>query len=529
MNAVIAKDPVSWLNSLNWEPVDATAFKALTHDEQLTRIRHSAAHVMAAAIEELYPQVQFATGPATPTGFFYDVKIEGESLKEEALERIQSAMRKHVGRADKFEVTTVSSDDARAYFSARNQPHKLEVIDKINVPDVTLYRSGAFIDLCAGPHVPHTGLCATTELVGIAASHWKDELHPSLTRITGTAWKTPKDLKRYKEFIEDSKARDHRVLGPQLGLFNFHPWAAGAMWGPLGVKMRRTIEAYWRELLERYGYDEISNPVLYKKELFECSGHWHHYQDNMFIVNDKNGDPEYGVKPMNCPDTMLYFGSKLRSYKELPMRIAEGQILHRNEATGAMHGLMRTRMFTQDDAHIFVTPEQIEPEVTHLFEMLDEVYSLFNLDYQFSLSTRPAEYLGEIADWDQAENALKAALAKTGKPYLLEEGEGAFYGPKIDVQIRDSLGRFWQCGTFQLDYQLPARFELTYIDADGTSKQPIVIHRAIFGSFERFIGILIEHLGGAFPTWLAPVQVAVLPIAERHQNYAKEVQAALKA
>ncbi len=521
----------AWLEELDWQPVDKKAFSALTHDEQLIRIRHSSAHVLACALEELYPNVQFATGPATPTGFFYDVKIDGVSLKEDDLETIASKMKTHVGKAHPFEVASVPLADAVAYFTAKQQPHKLEILEKIKgrgITDVTLYRSGSFIDLCAGPHVPHTGLCGSTQLTAIAASHWKDEDQPSLTRITGTAWKTPKDLKRYLEFVEDSKSRDHRVLGPQLDLFQFHPWAGGAMWSPNGVKVRRCIEAFWRETLERYGYVEISNPMLYKKELFECSGHWHHYQDNMFVVNDAAGEAEYAFKPMNCPDTMLYFKSKLHSYKELPLRIAEGQILHRNEATGAMHGLMRTRMFTQDDAHIFATPDQVQSEVAHLFKMLDEVYKLFNLDYQFSMSTRPDEFLGEIAVWDEAEAALRSALDATGRPYAIEEGEGAFYGPKIDVQIRDSLGRLWQCGTFQLDFQLPERFELTYIDADGTAKRPIVIHRAIFGSFERFIGILVEHLGGAFPTWLAPVQVAVLPIGESHKAYAETVQNALK-
>jgi threonyl-tRNA synthetase len=532
MNAIpsVADAPTEWLASLSWQPVDKKAFSSLTHDEQLIRIRHSTAHVMASALMRLYPGIQFATGPATPTGFFYDVKLpEGTPLKQDDLQAIEAAMKTEVGRAYAFEYTEVLKADAVVYFSGQGQGYKLQTLEKIPSETVTLYRSGEFIDLCAGPHVTHTGLCSAFQLTGIAASHWKDELHPSLIRVTGTSWKTPKDLKRYLEFVEDSKTRDHRVLGPQLELFQFHPWAAGAMWAPKGVKMRRTLEGYWRELLERYGYEEISNPILYKKELFECSGHWHHYQDNMFLINDAEGNPEYGMKPMNCPDTMLYFKSTRRSYRELPMRIAEGQLLHRNEATGAMHGLMRTRMFTQDDAHIFATQEQIQSEVTHLFKMLDEVYSLFQLDYQFTLSTRPDEFLGDIAVWNEAEESLKAALNATGRPYEIEEGEGAFYGPKIDVQIRDSLGRLWQCGTFQLDYQLPERFELGYIDADGSTKRPIVIHRAIFGSFERFLGILVEHLGGAFPTWLAPVQVAVLPIGADHLSYAEEVQAKLKA
>jgi threonyl-tRNA synthetase len=523
-----AQNPQVWLASHTWHPVDKSAFKALTAQEQLLRIRHSTAHVLAAALLQVQPTAQLATGPATATGFFYDVKTE-TPLAEADLETLTAQMKMLVGRAAPFEHTEVPKAEALAYFEAQNQPHKVEVMNRLPVETVTLYRCGTFVDLCAGPHVPHTGLCGAFKLTALAASHWKDETLPSLTRITGTAWANPKDLARYLEFVEDSKARDHRVLGPALDLFSFHPWGAGAFWHPKGMKLRRALEGYWRDTLERYGYVEIGNPILYKKELFETSGHWEHFQENMFVFKNEAGEPEYAIKPMNCPDTMLFFRSRLRSYKELPLRIAEGQILHRNEATGAMHGLMRTRMFVQDDAHLFVSEEQVTSEVQHLFAMLHEVYSLFDLDYTFSLSTRPANFMGEVATWDQAEAALKLALASTGKAYAIEEGEGAFYGPKIDVQIRDSLGRRWQCGTFQLDFQLPERFELGYIAADGSTQRPIVIHRAIFGSFERFMGILTEHLGGAFPTWLAPVQAVVLPIAERHLPYAQQVQEHLAA
>lgn len=518
----------AWLDNLSWQAVDAAAYKALSAEEQLLRVRHSSAHLLAHALQDLHPGTQFAIGPATPQGFFYDVKT-ADPLKEDDLAALEVAMEKVAGKSAPFEVATVTKAEALSFFEATGQPHKLEILARIPSDTVTLYRSGAFLDLCAGPHVPHTGLLRNVKLLNLAGTHWRGEDTPSLTRVSGTAWANPKDLARYLTFLEESKARDHRTLGPQLDLFNFHPWGAGAFWQPKGVKLRRTLEDYWRNTLERYGYIEICNPLLYRKELFETSGHWEHFQHNMFICHDEHGDPDFAIKPMNCPDTMLFFGSKTRSYRDLPMRIAEGQLLHRNEATGAMHGLMRTRMFTQDDAHIFVTPEQVEAEVASLFEMLAEVYALFKLEYTFSLSTRPESFMGEAAVWDQAEAALKAALDKTGRPYLIEEGEGAFYGPKIDVQILDSLGRQWQCGTFQLDFQLPERFELNYVAPDGSLQRPIVIHRAIFGSFERFMGILVEHLAGAFPTWLAPVQAVVLPIGQEQAEYAHEVAKTLKA
>jgi threonyl-tRNA synthetase len=547
----LTENPAAWLQSLTWEPVSKEAYSKLSDTDKLLRIRHSSAHLMAAALQTLRPQTSFAIGPATPQGFFYDVKLDAP-LGEGDLPELEAAMKSQAGKAHPFEVTSVDKAQAIALFTALKQPHKLEIIERIASPTVTLYRSGAFIDLCAGPHVPHTGLLQSFKLLNVASAHWHGETQPSLTRITGTAWPNPKDLQRYLEFIEASKARDHRNLGPQLDLFFFHPWGASAFWQPKGVALRRTLETFWRETLERYGYIEISNPVLYKKELFETSGHWQHFRQNMFVFSDskeedppaaaaccdheeetvKNDKPQDGnemvLKPMNCPDTMLFFKHRIRSYKELPLRVAEGQLLHRNEATGAMHGLMRTRMFTQDDAHIFVMPSQVESEVAHLFAMLDEVYKLFKLDYTYSLSTRPENFMGDIAVWDEAEKALKQALENTGKPFLIEEGEGAFYGPKIDVQIRDSLGRQWQCGTFQLDFQLPQRFELKYIAQDGSQQQPIVIHRAVFGSFERFMGILIEHLGGAFPTWLAPIQARVLPISEKFTDYAKQVEQNLK-
>ncbi|MDX2085445.1 MAG: threonine--tRNA ligase [Candidatus Melainabacteria bacterium] len=517
-----------WVQSLNWEAVSGEAFKRLSAEEQLVRIRHSAAHVMASAIEAIWPTVQFATGPATPQGFFYDVKPP-EPIREEHLEAIQQAFDKIAGRSEPFETTEISKAEAIELFESWNQPHKIEVLERIPSERVTLYRHGQFIDLCAGPHVPHTGLCRNTKILTLAATHWRGEDIPSLTRIAGTAWSKPKDLERYLEFLAASKARDHRVLGPQLDLFSFHPWAASALWHPKGVILRNLLTSFWRETIGQREYVEIMNPLLYRKELFETSGHWDHFQENMFIFKDDNNEPSFALKPMNCPDTMLYFRSQTRSYRDLPLRIAEGQVLHRNEATGALHGIMRTRNFIQDDAHIFLAPEHIQDEVNSLLQMLDEIYSLFELEYNFRFSTRPDNFMGDPSVWDEAEAGLRAALEATGRPYQVDEGEGAFYGPKIDVYILDSLGREWQCGTVQLDFQLPERFELKYVAQDGSYQRPIVVHRAIFGSFERFMGILIEHLGGAFPTWLSPVQAVILPIAERHHDYAHQLRQQLKA
>jgi threonyl-tRNA synthetase len=515
------------LNQLAWQPVDAKAFNQLSKQEQLVRIRHSSAHLLASALEVTHPGTRFVTGPATPTGFFYDVKTE-TALKTEDLEAIQAEMEKIAGRSVAFEVAELPRPEAIALFQAMGQDYKVPILERITDDVVTLYRHGHFVDLCAGPHVPHTGLLRSVKLLTLSAVHYHGEDTPSLTRVTGTAWARPKDLQDYLTFLDEVKARDHRVLGPQLELFSFHPWATSAMWHPLGVTLRQTLMGFWRDTISRSEYVEIMNPLLYRKELFETSGHWAHFQENMFIFHE-DGEPSLALKPMNCPDTMLFFKSQVRSYRELPLRVAEGQILHRNETSGALHGLMRTRQFIQDDAHIFLSAEQVGQEVLDLLAMLDETYQLFDLTYNVHFSTRPENYMGDLAVWDEAEAGLKKALEASGKGYVIDEGEGAFYGPKIDVYIQDSLGREWQCGTVQLDFQLPERFDLKYIAQDGSQQRPIVVHRAIFGSFERFVGILIEHLGGAFPTWLAPVQVAVLPIGEKHHEYAQQVAKDLRA
>lgn len=482
---------------------------------------------MATALERLYPGVRFATGPATEQGFFYDIRTDN-GLKLEDLERIQAEMSRVVAEEQRFEVASVPKPDAYAFFDARGQTLKGEILDRIPDETVTLYRNGEYVDLCAGPHAPSTICARHAKLLGVAAAHWRRELKPSLTRVSGTAWENEKMLEDYLRFLEETKARDHRTLGPRLDLFSFHPWAASALWHPKGLVLKNELLAVWRELMTKYEYQEVLNPILYQKELFECSGHWEHFQEDMFVLRDDEGQPTFVLKPMNCPDTMLFFLTRTRSYRELPLRIAEGQVLHRNEPTGALHGLMRTRNFVQDDAHIFLTPAQVEPEIGSLLEMLDWIYGLFGLEYSMRLSTKPESSMGRIEVWDAAERGLRSALEHAGRDYVVDEGKGAFYGPKIDFQVKDSLGRQWQCGTIQLDFQLPERFDLKYTDADGSLQRPIVIHRALFGSFERFIGVVIEHFAGALPTWLAPVQAVVLPVSERQSGYAREVHERLK-
>jgi threonyl-tRNA synthetase len=394
---------------------------------------------------------------------------------------------------------------------------------------VTFYRNGDFVDLCAGPHVPDTGFCHHVKLLAASPAHWRGEQNPSLQRVSGTAWDSRDALKNYLSFVEEAKARDHRVLGSTLDLFSFHPWAASALWHPKGLIIRNELGRFWRELQPEYGYVEILNPVLYKPDLFHTSGHWEHYHEDMFIVRDEAGDPDFVLKPMNCPDTMLYYRTQAHSYRELPLRVAESQVLHRNEVTGALHGLMRTRSFVQDDAHIFLAPEQVQDEIRQLLELVERFYSVFGLEYSMKLSTRPEKFMGAIEQWNAAEAALKASLDAAGREYTIDEGDGAFYGPKIDISIQDSLGRRWQCGTIQLDFQLPQRFELEYTAQDGTRQTPIVVHRAIFGSIERFIGVIVEHFAGAFPVWLSPVQAVVLPISdEKHLDYANDVTARLR-
>jgi threonyl-tRNA synthetase len=522
------RDWDSWLAGQAWQPVDAEAYRGLPGDEKLRRIRHSSAHVMATALRGIRPEARFAIGPATEHGFFYDVKLDAP-LTQEELERVQEGMQQVAKEKQRFEVAVIPHAEAVEFFREKGEQYKLEILERLAEQTVTFYRNGDFIDLCAGPHVPDTGFCQNVKLLASSPAHWRGEQNPSLQRVTGTAWESRDALKNYLAFVQEARARDHRVLGVALDLFSFHPWAASALWHPRGLIIRNELGRFWRDLMPEYGYVEILNPILYKPELFQTSGHWGHYGEDMYVVRDAAGAPDFVIKPMNCPDTMLYFKSQSHSYRDLPLRVAESQVLHRNEVTGALHGLMRTRSFVQDDAHIFLAPEQVQGEIQELLQLVDRFYSVFGLEYSMKLSTRPEEYMGELAEWEAAEAALRGALEAAGREYWVDEGDGAFYGPKIDISIQDSLGRKWQCGTIQLDFQMPQRFELEYTAQDGTRQTPIVVHRAIFGSIERFVGVILEHFGGAFPTWLAPVQAVVLPISdEKHLDYAQEVTRRLR-
>jgi threonyl-tRNA synthetase len=522
------RDWDQWLREREWQPVAADEFRGLPADEKLRRIRHSSAHVMATALRQVRPEARFAIGPATEHGFFYDVKLDSP-LSPEEIAAVQEGMGQVAKQKQPFEVAVVPHAEAVEFFRDRGERYKLDILEKLVDQTVTFYRNGDFVDLCAGPHVPDTGFCHHVKLLAASPAHWRGEQNPSLQRVSGTAWESREALKNYLAFVEEARARDHRVLGAALDLFSFHPWAASALWHPKGLIIRNELGRFWRELQPEYGYVEILNPVLYKPELFHTSGHWENYHEDMFIVRDAEGEPDWAIKPMNCPDTMLYYRTQAHSYRELPLRVAESQVLHRNEVTGALHGLMRTRAFVQDDAHIFLAPEQVQDEIRQLLDLVDRFYSVFGLQYSMKLSTRPEKFMGEIAQWDAAESALKQALEAAGREYWIDEGDGAFYGPKIDISIQDSLGRKWQCGTIQLDFQLPQRFELEYTAQDGTRQMPIVIHRAVFGSIERFIGVIVEHFAGAFPTWLAPVQAVVLPISdEKHLEYAEEVTRRLR-
>ena len=511
------------LAALRWEPSVMPA--TLPRQDRLWRIRHSASHLMAQAVRELFPGAKLAIGPPIENGFYYDMELPRQ-LGNEDLPEIEKRMRKIAARAPQFFRAEIARDAALQLFEAWQQRYKLELIAGLHDQTVTLYKQDRFIDLCAGPHVATGEVCGHFKLLSLAGAYWRgDEKQPMLQRLYGTAWETPEELEQYLVYLEDSKARDHRALGKQLDLFTFHPWAAGSpFWHPKGVTLREELRRLWRETHTAAGYQEILNPQLYRKDLFETSGHWEHYRKDMFLVqDDESGEINMALKPMNCPDTMLFYKIKQHSYRELPLRISEGQILHRNEPMGTLHGLMRARTFTQDDAHIFLDEDQIQDEIVRVMQLLDLIYSHFGLQYSVSLATRPEKAMGAPELWEKAEAALRQALTLAGRPFTVDAAGGAFYGPKIDVMVHDSINRKWQCGTVQLDFQLPRRFELEFIGADNHPKTPVVIHRALFGSMERFIGILLEHFAGALPTWLAPVQVQVLPIAEGQAEYAQQV------
>lgn len=499
------------------------------HELDLARMRHSCAHVMAQAVLELFPGAKLGIGPAIADGFYYDFDLP-RPLTPEDLERIERRMEEIKAAAYPFVRRVVTREEARELF--RDQPYKLELIAEFPPDEViTTYTHDGFTDLCRGPHVQDTSQIGFFKLLRVSGAYWRgDERRPQLQRIYGTSWPTREQLDAYLHRLEEAERRDHRRLGRELELFHFDPTAPGMpYWLPKGLKILNLLLDFWRQEHEKRGYQEIAAPLINDKSLWEVSGHWDHYRENMFLIQ-LDEHLTYGVKPMNCPNAMIVYNLKKRSYRDLPLRLSDCDILHRYERSGTLHGLLRVRKFQQDDAHIFVTEDQIEEEFARILEIAQLFYGIFGLRYTLRLGTRPANFMGDPETWDKAEAALQRILDRHAGPgnYLIGEGEGAFYGPKIDILMEDALGRQWQTGTIQLDFQLPRRFGCTYTDRDGTEKTPVVIHRVIYGSLERFIGILIEHFAGAFPVWLAPVQATIIPIADRHLPYAYRVRDRLR-
>ncbi len=490
---------------------------------------HTTSHIMAQAIKRLYPGVKLAIGPSVADGFYYDVDSE-TPLTAEDLVKIEAEMKKIVKEALPITRFTKSREEAIAYFKEKEEPYKVELIEDLpEDAEISFYQQGEFVDLCAGPHLMSTKPVKAFKLTSLAGAYWRgSEKNKMLTRIYGTSFTKKADLEEYLNRMEEAKKRDHRKLGKELGLFMMREEGPGfPFFLPKGMVLKNTLLDYWREIHRKNGYVEISTPIMLSRHLWETSGHWDHYKENMYTtVID---DTDFAIKPMNCPGGILVYQSEPRSYRDLPLRMGELGLVHRHEKSGQLHGLMRVRCFTQDDAHIFMMPEQIRDEIKGVARLIDEVYQLFGFKYHVELSTRPEDSMGSDEDWEMATEALRGALDDLGLPYVVNEGDGAFYGPKIDFHLEDSIGRTWQCGTIQLDFQLPLRFNCEYIGADGEKHRPIMIHRVVFGSIERFIGILIEHFAGAFPTWLSPVQVKVLPISDKYMEYGEKVKAALEA
>ena len=491
--------------------------------DELRAIRHTASHVLAQAVKRLYPETKLAIGPAIDDGFYYDFDREGGFTPDD-LEKLEAEMKKIVKENLALKPFVLPRDEAIKFMQEKGEPYKVELIEDLPEGEtISFYQQGDFVDLCAGPHILYTKGIKAFKLTSIAGAYWRgSEKNKMLTRIYGTAFAKKEDLEAYLTMMEEAKKRDHRKLGKELGLFMFAEEGPGfPFFLPKGMTLKNTLIDYWREIHLREGYQEVSTPVILSRKLWETSGHWDHYKENMYttVIDDE----DYAIKPMNCPGGMLVYKSQPRSYRDLPLRVGELGLVHRHEKSGQLHGLMRVRCFTQDDAHIFMTQDQITDEIKGVTRLINEVYSQFGFDYFVELSTRPEDSMGSDEDWEMATNGLRNALDEMGLKYIVNEGDGAFYGPKIDFHLRDSIGRTWQCGTIQLDFQLPQRFELEYTGADGEKHRPIMIHRVVFGSIERFIGILIEHFAGAFPTWLAPVQVKILPISDKYADYSKEV------
>lgn len=498
-------------------------------ENDISIVRHTCSHVLAQAVKRLCPNAKLAIGPSIDSGFYYDFDIEGGFTSED-LTALESEMKKIIKENLKITTFTKPREDAIAFMKEKDEPYKVELIEDLpEDASISFYQQGDFVDLCAGPHILYTKGIKAFKLTSVAGAYWRgNEKNKMLTRIYGTAFFTKDELAEYLNMIEEAKKRDHRKLGRELGIFTMMDEGPGfPFFLPNGMVLKNTLIDYWRQIHTREGYVEISTPMMLNRKLWETSGHWDHYKENMYTtVID---DTDFAVKPMNCPGGMLVYKSEPHSYRDLPLRMGELGLVHRHEKSGQMHGLMRVRCFTQDDAHIFMTPEQIPSEIKGVISIIDEVYTLFGFKYHVELSTRPEDSMGSDEDWETATNGLKSALDDLGLDYVVNEGDGAFYGPKIDFHLEDSLGRTWQCGTIQLDFQLPMRFNAEYTGEDGEKHQPIMIHRVVFGSIERFIGIIIEHFAGKFPTWLAPVQVKVLPVSEKSHDYAASVYEKLKA
>ncbi len=498
-------------------------------EEEIHVLRHSAAHILAQAVKRLYPHADFGYGPATENGFYYDIDLGDTKLSEEDLPAIEAEMKKICKENLKFSTFELPRAEAIALMEERKESYKVEHIGDLPEDSrITFFQQGEYIDMCVGPHLLYTKALKAFKLTTISGAYWKaNKDNKMLTRINGIAFPTKEELAEYERLQEEAAKRDHRKIGREMDLFMLRDEAPGfPFFLPRGMEVYNALLEYWHEIHREAGYVEVKTPLIMNRHLWETSGHWDHYKDNMYSTSID--EEEFCVKPMNCPGGVLVYASKPHSYRELPMRVGELGLVHRHEMRGALHGLFRVRAFTQDDAHIFMRPDQIADEIQGVVNLIDQVYSKFGFDYFIELSTRPEDSMGSDEDWEAATNGLRTALERMGLEYTVNEGDGAFYGPKIDFHLRDCLGRTWQCGTIQLDFQMPQNFDLEFMDADGERKRPIMIHRVCFGSIERFIGILTEHFAGKFPTWLAPVQVKVLPVSEKTREYAKEIGAKLE-
>ena len=522
---VLAANVNGELTDLREELVDGSEVAFLTFEEDGGKhtLRHTASHILAQAVKRLWPEAKLAIGPAIDKGFYYDIDME-HTLTPEDLGKIEKEMSRIVKENLPITKSVMPRQEAIEFFKSKNEDYKVELIQ--DLPEdavISCYSQGDFIDLCAGPHVASTGKVKAFKLQSIAGAYWRgDEKNKMLQRIYGTAFEKKEELDAYLHMLEEAAKRDHRKLGKELGLFVIKEEGPGfPFFLPKGMALRNELENFWREVHHDFDYEEIRTPIILSKHLWETSGHWDHYRENMYttIIDDE----EYAIKPMNCPGGILVYQNEMHSYRDFPLRYAELGLVHRHELSGALHGLFRVRAFTQDDAHVFMLPDQMQTELMKVIELFDRIYSQFGLKYHVELSTKPDNAMGDDAIWEAATEALRNAIEAKGIPYVINPGDGAFYGPKLDYHIEDSLGRTWQCGTIQLDMNLPERFQIEYIGEDGQKHRPIMIHRACFGSMERFIGILTEHYAGAFPTWMAPVQVKILPISEKHVEYAKEL------